>query len=446
MRAATVASIAVFALGILACGADDAAKTGATRRAAAVPGTPVAKGSLLPDHLTAEYEVILPPGTDAAPAIASATVAAAKVPSATATAVPLTDQPFRPELLKYFGVDLTDSDRLALLAARDTVRVAVPSGIGTRADAEHAAAAIAAILASSVHGWVLDPWTLQTFGADTFAARRPPDGPEEVVALVAVHMVREDVGDGIFLDTQGMGRFGLPDLVIHDVPPSFSEQIHDLLDAAAQTLIEQGGLTDDGQLRVRVAALKTPPWPEEAKAIEASSGTGDITLGARWVTEPDAPPGDNIELVLPGEGAAAARAYAALSFLAPPEHAPLARANDDAELSAARDRALTAFKALAPHFQNGIPDLEQLSVKAPFRTTAGDFDVEWMWVQVSSWQGNTLHGVLLNAPYGVMPVHAGDSVDVNVDDIFDYLWRRADGTEVGNETTGILLRRESEAK
>ena len=113
---------------------------------------------------------------------------------------------------------------------------------------------------------------------------------------------------------------------------------------------------------------------------------------------------------------------------------------DDEELNAARARALRALRKLKPRFTQRQPALEHLIVKAPFTTRTNG--VEWMWVEVVHWEGKKLSGILQNDPYEVDDLKAGARVEVDEDSLFDYLYRRADGTDEGGETTKILMARE----
>ena len=71
-------------------------------------------------------------------------------------------------------------------------------------------------------------------------------------------------------------------------------------------------------------------------------------------------------------------------------------------------------------------------LKAPFETSSGGN--EWMWVEVSSWKGGAIDGLLGNEPAEVPGLHAGATVRVNEKDIFDYIFYKADGSTEGNET------------
>lgn len=422
---------------------------GAARgRAEAKEGEPVAAGSLVLPEVMAMYGVILPEGVDgdAAQKAMAADLAATAVPApplgskpALVELVDLPELPYNAQFLLHFGVGIGPSDEAALDKARDALRINIPASAAARMDAEHRAAALASAAADRSGGWLQDLWTNQTFSRAAFAAVRPADGLAEVERLVLVHRV-EEAGGGVFLDTAGLARFGLPELVIHGVPRTYGSQLTTVLNAAAQTLIEKGGLPRDGELDVNVGALTTVPWPQTAQEIATAGGTGKITLGVRWGADDERVPDWEMELVLPGPGDAAGRAYEAVKFVEPPEQEMIYAKDGDTELEAARDRARAKLKAMAAHFAKGVPEGEQLNVKGPFTTTDGQ--IEWMWVEVTAWKGDTLSGILLNEPFGEMKVRAGDRVDVKLSEAFDYAWKKVDGSLEGDETTEILVRRE----
>ena len=84
----------------------------------------------------------------------------------------------------------------------------------------------------------------------------------------------------------------------------------------------------------------------------------------------------------------------------------------------------------------GLASGDRLYVKSPFEGPGGE--VEYLWVQVVSWQGPAITGVLRSEPAWAQELAAGDVVDVAQGRVFDYLWRRADGTSEGNETEAFL--------
>jgi uncharacterized protein YegJ (DUF2314 family) len=125
-----------------------------------------------------------------------------------------------------------------------------------------------------------------------------------------------------------------------------------------------------------------------------------------------------------------------------PVPTPTVTADHDAELLAASTAAKEELAALKPRFENGTPPMEVLVVKAPFRTRGGGH--EWMWVEVTAWNGNKVLGILQNDPSNVPGLEVGAEVEVLEDSILDYVHKRADGTRVGNATEAILMRRQQD--
>src|SRR5262249_4972869 len=98
-------------------------------------------------------------------------------------------------------------------------------------------------------------------------------------------------------------------------------------------------------------------------------------------------------------------------------------------IRAASDRARQRLPALRKQFNAGLQPGETLLLKAPFETDDGGN--EWMWVEVSSWKGSTIVGLLANEPDHVPGLRAGATVEVNEEEIFDYILNKADGSMEG---------------
>ena len=87
---------------------------------------------------------------------------------------------------------------------------------------------------------------------------------------------------------------------------------------------------------------------------------------------------------------------------------------------------------------------ERLLVKAPFEVPDGGGE-EWMWVEVTAWKGDVIHGLLMNRPHRIPDLEPGAKVTVKEGDVFDYMHEHEDGTLEGNET-GELIRKRTEKK
>jgi uncharacterized protein YegJ (DUF2314 family) len=108
----------------------------------------------------------------------------------------------------------------------------------------------------------------------------------------------------------------------------------------------------------------------------------------------------------------------------------------DEQLEAASTRARARLPELRSAFVAGFRPAEYLLLKAPFARP--DDGHEWMWVEVVSWKGKRVRGLLRNEPFEIPTLHAGQEVEIDEDDVFDYILRHPDGTEEGNETGALI--------
>ncbi len=108
----------------------------------------------------------------------------------------------------------------------------------------------------------------------------------------------------------------------------------------------------------------------------------------------------------------------------------------DAAILEASRKAREDLPALKRAFNAGLQPSENILLKAPFKTPDGSN--EWMWVEVSRWQEGRITGVLDNDPFNVPGLHAGQTVTINQEDVFDYIRHYPDGHAEGNTTGSIL--------
>ena len=105
---------------------------------------------------------------------------------------------------------------------------------------------------------------------------------------------------------------------------------------------------------------------------------------------------------------------------------------------------VSKMNELKKAFNAGLAPGEYIEVKAPFATPDGNN--EWMWVEITVWNGDTIKGLLKNEPYEIPTLHGGQIVEVKQQDIFDYIRRYADGKEEGNQTSAIILKMQASAE
>jgi uncharacterized protein YegJ (DUF2314 family) len=99
-------------------------------------------------------------------------------------------------------------------------------------------------------------------------------------------------------------------------------------------------------------------------------------------------------------------------------HSPIVRV-EDGELDAAVEEARTRWPEFVAAFESReANDDRPYIVKGPFGE--GD-NVEFMWVEVTALEGDTVYGVLKNSPHAVPGLKEGDRVRVAVSDVCDWL-------------------------
>lgn len=113
------------------------------------------------------------------------------------------------------------------------------------------------------------------------------------------------------------------------------------------------------------------------------------------------------------------------------------------ELLAASRNAKAQLPVLYKAFTAGLRPGEFILVKAPFEKQDGGH--EWMWVEITAWQGNKIKGLLRNQPFNIPSLYSGKIVEINQEDVFDYIRHYPDGREEGNET-GAKIRKMQQRK
>ena len=69
-----------------------------------------------------------------------------------------------------------------------------------------------------------------------------------------------------------------------------------------------------------------------------------------------------------------------------------------------------------------------------------DDNTEFMWVELVSRNETNVTGLLMSNPRFIPDLAPGAEVTKAIDEAFDFIWEKADGTQEGNETSEIILR------
>jgi len=345
-----------------------------------------------------------------------------------------------PEALRYFGYGLSSKQAEAL---QKVDRAFILEFAHPRKDvwkALRTAAELTSEIAAKTDGLVWDQQTREVFAPESWREHRIAQWsePPRVSRQTVIH--EYNTGHSVRAITLGMAKMGLPDLVVEDSGWSSSGQIGNLINLVSQALAEGQRLPKYGEFRLVLEQIKNVDQREEILKSLKTNATrvGCLTLiPGRW--EEGDPRNTLVELTFdryPGNDSHAKQETMASSFFGWEDRVAHIDHND--ELLAASARAKQQLPALEREFAAGLQPGKYFEVKAPFKTDSGGR--EWMWVEVTSWQGNRIGGLLDNEPEQVSNLHSGQHVEVRQEDIFDYLITFPDKRTEGNTTSEIIHR------
>lgn len=330
------------------------------------------------------------------------------------------------ETLSYFGRGLTDAEKQAVQSSPKVVVATFAVDIADAARVHRDALAMMGTIADRTGGLVWDEDTRELFSREAWKAREEAeiDDPKTIITHVVTHPYQE--GELIRIVTLGMAKFGLPDIVVEDVPRTLIGHVGSIVDALAVTMAKDKTLARAGAMTI------------EPETIGEVSGRAEIQLAVAKPREGD-PPNRLVQIVFPGPAATLHVRQQTLVATLLGREEEISNVQHDQELLAASEAAKKELAALQSRFAKGMPEREALSVKAPFKTVDGGN--EWMWVEVTAWNGDTIEGILLNEPGAVPGLEAGAKVQVETASVFDYIHELADGTQAGGKTNEIVTRR-----
>jgi uncharacterized protein YegJ (DUF2314 family) len=211
-----------------------------------------------------------------------------------------------------------------------------------------------------------------------------------------------------------------------------------LINLLAQTLAEGAVIGRDGRIDIDIRKVGHPQL--RARLLEGlkdnAQSTGKLILMNAAREEGD--PENRIASInfarYPGPDNTARQEAMLSALFGSSDGIKYIKHNDALEKASALARKkLTAMEA---DFRRGLRPGEYLQVKAPFPTPAGGN--EWMWVEITQWDGDRIDGLLQNDPYDIPAMKAGQSVRIKLSEVFDYIRVHPDGRSEGN-TTGAII-------
>lgn len=345
------------------------------------------------------------------------------------------------DMIKYFGRGLSHEQAVAMQKADQALIMDFGHPRAVAMPAYRNSLLLVEQVARDTNGLLWDDESRELFTPEAWHQRRLEgwhgDTPD-VLKHVAIHAYQGD--KLVRAITLGMAKFGAPDVVVEDFSWSNNRQMGNLINLTAQALAEGAVVGPQGFFDLDIHDIKHPGVRQSQLDTLLPRSTGVAPLMLVQGTPESGDPNNRLAEIRFGRAEGPdryAQQDALLAGLFGSADA-IKRIKHDDELLQASQRAKARLPALRDAFNKGLQPGEYLMLKAPFGTPSGDH--EWMWVEVTKWQGDAISGLLKNEPFDIPTLHAGQIVQVQQQDVFDYLRRRPDGKEEGNETSKIIER------
>jgi len=341
--------------------------------------------------------------------------------------------------LQYFGRGLTRDQAEQLQKSRLAFVMDFAHGRAHVWDGLRKANSIAEALARRTGGLLWDEATREVFTPDEWDRKRIQpwtNGIPDLSKHTTIHAYKS--GEYVRAITLGMAKVGLPDVVVERFSWSLDRTMGHLINLFCQSMAEGAVIRTSGQydLDIRTIQNKEVRDPQVSSLKSNATAVAQLVLREGNLEEGD-PKNRLIEITFdryPGRDVHA-KQEALLSSLFGWEDAITPVKHNEALLAASR-RAKAKLPTLRKEFAAGLNPGEFIQVKAPFKTPDGG--QEWMWVEITAWEGANIKGMLKNEPFNIPSLHGGQIVKVKQEDVFDFIRRYPDGRQEGNETGAII--------
>jgi uncharacterized protein YegJ (DUF2314 family) len=332
-------------------------------------------------------------------------------------------------------------------AATHLVMFAVPDRVGPPYIGLWGAVAAARAVAEALGGVIFDPEIPQLVRMESCTEPLPADGRVKVADHMRILFSVERSGLG-WMTTKGMGKFGLPELQIRDVPPNLAEALMHVVNGIAQLLLAQVGMLSEAHDTPREMVLEPEirfglqeMAGEEADGpVEAPEGIRGWTM-IRMQYQPGRRGSSSFLTLMPPRGFRGNQGVwlnSLLTDLFGDENTMRIVPPDSEAMEAAHMRAVEELPKARYRFQAGLHPGETLYVKHGFPT--GEHGHEYMWLVVNTWSGDRVHGQLANDPQIRLDLRAGQEVELRESELYDWMFSLPGGETEGGYTTQVVER------
>ncbi len=343
--------------------------------------------------------------------------------------------------LSYFGRGISKVQAESIQESKLALIIDIAYPLGTSAERLKASSASLFEIAKTYGGLIWDSETRELFSHQRWNEDRIKSwnqGVPNVEKHTVIHAYNND--GGVRAITLGMAKFGLPDIVVNNFSWSLNRSVGNLVNLVAQSVVEGSALTDRGTLKLNISALKDTQYKQGLISTLKDNAEPklEIMIGeGKW--EEGDPNNYLIELLfenIKGDSLSEKQERLISSLFGWEDEISYVKHNK--LIQEASERAKGKLSGLEKDFNNGLSPGEFIQLKAPFKTPEGGN--EWMWVEVLSWKGNAITGLLKNEPHNIPGLRGGAEVVVVQNEIFDYIRNYPDGNSEGNETGKLIMK------
>jgi len=346
------------------------------------------------------------------------------------------------ESLKYFGRGLGQEQALVLQNSQQALIINFGYSKHHAWDGMRSALELTCALARQTGGILWDEATREAFVPEAWETHRLAIWDTDVPDIsnhTVMHAYRKEEAGFVRAITLGMAKFGLPDIVIEDFSWSKNRSIGHLINLFGQAIAEGASITKPGEFDLDIRAIRNHRVRDPQISSLRSNATAKALLSlrkGRW--EEGDPQNRLVEITFDRyvHGDLHARQEALLSAMFGWEDRVKGVNHHDEQLRAVSEEARQKLPALREHFNATMKPGEYIMVKVPFPVPSGGN--EYMWVEVSSWNGDEIDGLLRNEPVNIPTLHGGQRIKVSEAKVFDFLHSLPDGTQEGNETGKLI--------
>ncbi|MEM7144919.1 MAG: DUF2314 domain-containing protein [Verrucomicrobiota bacterium] len=345
---------------------------------------------------------------------------------------------------RYICIGLSPELAAPLGAAEKVFLVSFKTSLEKLIETNRLANALLADLAENTSGYPWDEECRLLYSPNAWREQRIDTwegGLPDMSKQITMHAYRDP--ELVRIITLGMRKFGLPDLVMEEVYSGTSRSGGNTINILAQAFVE-GQSPDNNRLLLELSSLKHSGAKKSALENPLEGAEGRVLVSFLRVPLDEGDP-ENLLLRIDfpgmdGETATERQSQAFTKLFGASDEISGVDSSDQ-EVQAASRRARTALLALKDHFRGGLDPNERIVVKYGFPVSDSR---EYMWVEILQWNDAILTGVLLNDSHFDDELKAGKRVTVPVEEVFDYIHYKPDGSSVGNETGEIIKRKYQE--